>query len=882
MLRGAPLARSLSLIAITVLLAVTTVPAEESPGRLTFEERLAGRLAVEEVRWQNRIWPASNPGPKPAFAEVIAAADLRLRIEDEIGKARALELLWNAPLTPASLQAEIDRMAAESKDAATLRALFAALEDDAGLIAEYLAGPLVVDRRIRELYAFDDRFHSDLRERAEKELTRLAGIQGLAGIGDAYGEIEFSVLLEGEPAPLPVAGESNVASLTVNPREWSILLGELSQQFGVKGEPGASIDDSLAQLPAGKLSNLTEREHDFTAQAILEKSDGTLRLATVIWSKQPFDTWWSERRDAFLDGISSGQPASVVGDSDGFSVSLTTPYTLPAAIQQTCSDDTWEPTPVTANTPSPRARHTAVWTGNEMIVWGGRYSVNLNTGGSYEPATSAWTPTLADGSQPVGRWDHTGIWTGLEMIVWGGSNSRGGGRYNPATNSWVLTSQGANVPKGRTNHSAVWTGTEMIIWGGDNAADGALNSGGRYSPSTNSWLPTSEGTGVPLGRSLQVAVWTGPVDQRMVVWGGYNSGELSSGGVYTPATDSWAPTSGAGDSPTARREHTAVWTGEKMIVWGGAGEYLWGDGSSYDPVADSWTAVPMANAPEARFWHTAVWTDFEMIVWGGFGDGEVGGRFHPLTSTWRLTTDSDPDAPPETRHLTAVWTGDPGHEMIVWGGYSTAYINTGAIYCAGCPDTPWYLDSDTDTFGDPGVIQMACDQPAGHILLAGDCDDADAVVYPAAPQVCDGKNNDCDHPSWPGLSGTNEFDNDTDGLSTCQGDCDDADPGNWLVPGDTWGMVFGGDTETLSWEPPVLPGGLALLYDTLRSDLADDFVSAGFCLESDDGPGTDATDTDVPATPGFFYYLTRAGNGCGKGSLGTDSSDETRLGTACP
>jgi len=335
MLRVAPLARSLSLIAITVLLAVMTVPAEESPGRLTFEERLAGRLAVEEVRWQNRTWPASNPGPKPAFAEVIAETDLRLRVEDEIGKARALEFLWNAPLTPANLQAEIDRMAAETKDAATLRALFAALEDDAGLIAEYLAGPLLVDRRIRELYAFDDRFHSDLRERAEKELTRLAGIEGLAGIGDTYGEVEFTVLLEGDPAPLPIAGESNVAFLTVTPREWSILLGELAGQFGVDGKPGASSDDALAQLPTGKLSDLLEREHEFIAQAILEKSDGALRLATVSWSKQPFDDWWRERRDEFLDGISSSQPVFLVGDSTGFSASLAAPYALPAAIQQT-------------------------------------------------------------------------------------------------------------------------------------------------------------------------------------------------------------------------------------------------------------------------------------------------------------------------------------------------------------------------------------------------------------------------------------------------------------------------------------------------------------------------------------------------------------------
>jgi hypothetical protein len=47
-------------------------------------------------------------------------------------------------------------------------------------------------------------------------------------------------------------------------------------------------------------------------------------------------------------------------------------------------------------------------------------------------------------------------------------------------------------------------------------------------------------------------------------------------------------------------------------------------------------------------------------------------------------------------------------------------------------------------------------------------------LYPQAPQVCDGQNNDCDHPSWPALAGTTEVDDDGDTLSECDGDCDDA------------------------------------------------------------------------------------------------------------
>ena len=58
-----------------------------------------------------------------------------------------------------------------------------------------------------------------------------------------------------------------------------------------------------------------------------------------------------------------------------------------------CTDDTWTATSTT-NAPSPREEHTAVWTGTEMIVWGGINSPDvLNTGGRYNPSTDTWTAT---------------------------------------------------------------------------------------------------------------------------------------------------------------------------------------------------------------------------------------------------------------------------------------------------------------------------------------------------------------------------------------------------------------------------------------------------------------------------------------------------------
>src|SRR5438046_5936345 len=88
-----------------------------------------------------------------------------------------------------------------------------------------------------------------------------------------------------------------------------------------------------------------------------------------------------------------------------------------------------------------------------------------------------WTATSTTNA-PTARHDHTAVWTGSEMIVWGGSNLNTGGRNNPGTDSWTATST-TNAPTARHGHTAVWTDSEMIVWRGIDFSN-TLNAGGRY------------------------------------------------------------------------------------------------------------------------------------------------------------------------------------------------------------------------------------------------------------------------------------------------------------------------------------------------------------------------------------------------------------------
>lgn len=227
----------------------------------------------------------------------------------------------------------------------------------------------------------------------------------------------------------------------------------------------------------------------------------------------------------------------------------------------------------------PLLQHLSVWTGSKMLVWGGRVSIKHDTTtGSplttdfqiFDPDLNSWS-TLSGGSGPSARNYATAVWSGTEMIVWGGGDFsqyhsgqclNNGKKFNLNLNSWsdVTTTGG---PSARCGHVAVWTGTKMIIWGGYNSGGTMLLDGAIYDPSTDTWDTIANSSAIPSqamnGSDIEpVGVWDG---KKMIVWLG------DSGQIYDPATNTWSSMRKVINAIRSFRG-SAVWDGDQLLYWG--------------------------------------------------------------------------------------------------------------------------------------------------------------------------------------------------------------------------------------------------------------------------------------------------------------------------
>ncbi len=170
----------------------------------------------------------------------------------------------------------------------------------------------------------------------------------------------------------------------------------------------------------------------------------------------------------------------------------------------------------------------------------------------------------------------------------------------------------------------------------------------------------------------------------------------------------------------------------------------------------------------------------------------------------------------------------------------------------------WFDDDDKDLYGDAKDTTKACAQPAGYVGDNKDCDDQRAATNPAAPEVCNSFDDDCDGViDEPGATGSTTWYADTDKDS--YGDA----KSSVLECTQRAGYLADG-TDCDDKSGAVHPGATEIAYDGIDQDCdgADLADVDGDGVQSVIVGGTDCDDTEAATHPLAVEIADGVDNDC--------------------
>jgi hypothetical protein len=304
----------------------------------------------------------------------------------------------------------------------------------------------------------------------------------------------------------------------------------------------------------------------------------------------------------------------------------------PSAAPMTRVDGTWSH--IASAPVAGRSGRSAIWTGREVIVWGG----GLAGGAAFDPETGRWRKLRIGPIAP--RTDPVATWTGNEVLVWGGAAGKpatDGAAYDPATDRWRLMAATRDLdgapPVG------VWSGRELIVVTGTRRT-------AAYDPRTDTWrglppprLPDGLMQAVSAGRQMIVLglgdaglepVHAAALDPAAGNWralpdaplSGIDSGEASvaagdrvvmATAVFAPELDRWQLAAGCQGWTTT----TAVWTGRVVLTPTLALDPYAGRCLPVAPPPTNLEAIAHRESP------SVAWTGDSMVLWSGTSGEEV-------------------------------------------------------------------------------------------------------------------------------------------------------------------------------------------------------------------------------------------------------------------
>ena len=228
--------------------------------------------------------------------------------------------------------------------------------------------------------------------------------------------------------------------------------------------------------------------------------------------------------------------------------------------------------------PPPQWRDSAaiVWTGSELLSWGGRAGGGqppASDGFAFDPVTRAWT---AIPSAPGALGAPSAVWTGEEAVFFELDEGKGSGSmfaFDPDARGWRKLSPPPHEPA--WGGAWAWTGTELVVAGGGDVGDPETYQAWALDPRRDAWRPLPE---MPIAVNLADATWTG---HEFVVLGSeidrrnHASTRTAVAAAYDPVGNSWRLLP---DPPVSAQTSAVDTVSGRLVAWEGyspaSAEYL--------------------------------------------------------------------------------------------------------------------------------------------------------------------------------------------------------------------------------------------------------------------------------------------------------------------
>jgi len=260
----------------------------------------ADRAAIERVYHVHRL------GDKSSFDEALPPATLEKLVRRDSHKEAVLKKVYGVEVTPAALDAEVQRINTTTRAPAVLAEIKTALGSDPVRFANAFAKPILVERLLREKFDNDDRLHAPSRRQFEQTRDALLAARANGADSDALlmllrcGHSDAVTQATWQLGVRPV--ETNAPS--ADEIEIKNRFGPSAQLLSSPRADGKEQKRYFADLPTelqnvlhvqlrqtGDVSAVIEAPGGFLLYLCQEKTIDILSVATLALPKCSYDEW---------------------------------------------------------------------------------------------------------------------------------------------------------------------------------------------------------------------------------------------------------------------------------------------------------------------------------------------------------------------------------------------------------------------------------------------------------------------------------------------------------------------------------------------------------------------------------------------------------------